>query len=138
MSANRLTIEGLDELLSALRRLPQDLADDGAGVVAATTNEAARSIVDGYPTVSGNLKDGVTAQVQRSGFGVIGTVRSRAKHAQIFEVGTASRQTALGYNRGAMPPGNVFVPVMIRRRKRMYELLKAIVAKQGLEVSGDA
>jgi hypothetical protein len=40
-----------------------------------------------------------------SGFSAGAIVINRAKHAAIFENGTQARHTAIGANRGSMPPG---------------------------------
>jgi len=37
-----------------------------------------------------------------------------------------------------MPPGRVFIPTMIKIRRRMYDDLKAMLARAGLKVTGDA
>ena len=65
-------------------------------------------------------------------------VKNRAKHAYIFENGTQARHTGLGYNRGAMPPGHVFIPEIVRRRRGMYEKLAEMLRQHGLQVPGDA
>jgi hypothetical protein len=39
---------------------------------------------------------------------------------------------------GRMPPGNIFIPAVVRRRREMYEQLKAMLTRHGLEVSGNA
>lgn len=136
--SSSLTFEGLDDLRAALRALPHELAQEGGDVIVETTNNAADEIMAGYPDVTGHLRGGVKFSIERSEFGVIGIVKNTAKLANIFEVGSQARHTELGANRGSMPPGHVFVPVVMRRRRQMYDQLKDVLAKAGIEVSGDA
>jgi hypothetical protein len=134
--SSSVTFEGLAELRAALLALPADLTAEASGIVTATANEAARSIVDGYPTRTGNLKDGVyVTRVRVSTFGTAAVVTNRAKHAFIFEMGTQARHNAIGANRGSMPPGRVFVPRVQRYRARMYGELADMIARHGLEVT---
>jgi hypothetical protein len=65
-------------------------------------------------------------------------VKNTAKHAWIFENGTQARHNDLGANRGSMPPGHVFIPAVIKRRRIMYQQLRALLERHGLKVSGDA
>jgi hypothetical protein len=136
MSNNRIQFTGLDALQQALRSLPADLARQGGTIVAASTASAGAAVVAAYPEVSGNLKSHVKVTVEQTQFGTIGRVRSTAKHAFIFENGTQTRQTSLGHNRGAMPPGNVFVPTVVRTRRAMVQQLIQLVNDQGLRVTG--
>jgi hypothetical protein len=71
----------------------------------------------------------------RSGrWGASAQVRSNAPHAHFFEYGTQARQTDLGYNRGPMPGKNVLVPIVQRRRLRMYDALAGMVERAGFTV----
>lgn len=139
MSQNRIRFDGLDELKQALRQLPAELTAEASGIVDGAANEAMREIVDKYPTRTGNLKDGVTVtHFEGARFSAGAIVKNTAKHAFIFEHGTQARHTDLGANRGSMPPGHVFVPIVIRKRRAMYERLKTLLVSKGLVVSGDA
>lgn len=136
MSA-RVRFEGLDELRAALRQLPEELRNDALALVIQTGDEAADTIRAAYEAsrVSGNLARGVkTASIPAGRFGAAVAVRSTAKHAFIFENGTQTRKTQLGANRGAMPPGRVFVPIMIRHRRMLHHLLVDLVQRAGFEV----
>jgi hypothetical protein len=126
--------EGLDELRAALRQLPEALTDEGATIVYDTGDQAAAAMVAAYPRVSGKLKQGVRVrQSQYSRFGVQATVVNTAKHAWMFEHGTEARHTALGANRGRMPVGQVFVPIMERYRRDMYnQKFRALLERHGL------
>lgn len=138
MSNNRIVFDGLAELKVALQNLPADLAREAGFIVYANADEAAREVKAAYPSRTGNLRARVSVKKERGQFGASATVRNTAKHAHLFENGTQARHTALGANRGSMPPGHVFVPVMIRRRRVMYQVLKDLLVKHGLLVSGDA
>jgi hypothetical protein len=65
-------------------------------------------------------------------------VKSTAKHAALFEIGTQARHTNIGANRGSMPPGKIFVPVVVRKRRAMYERLKELLVRHGAKVNGNA
>lgn len=140
MSNNRFQFDGLAELRAALRALPSELVGEGSNIVLGEGNAAAFEIKSGYAAHrrSGNLQDRVDVIQERSQFVAGVLVRNTSPHAVIFENGTQIRHDAKGRNRGAMPPGHVFVPVMIRRRRRMYGLLGNLLTRHGLQVSGDA
>jgi hypothetical protein len=79
----------------------------------------------------------VSKRVSRSGI-VSYLVRNPAKHAAIFEFGTQARHTKLGANRGSMPPGHVFLPIVQQRRRTMYLRLKDMLVRFGFnQVFGD-
>ena len=78
-------------------------------------------------------------------------MKSSAPHATLFETGTQTRQTKLGYNRGFMfaknapavssgwsagprRGANIFVPVVTRYRRRMLEDMLPILEQEGLSV----
>lgn len=136
--ANRIVWEGLDELRAALRALPDELAAEASGIVLAAAEAARQEIVDAYPHRTGALWSGMAVTTTAAGrYGAGAVVINRAKHAYIFEVGTQARHTSLGANRGSMPAGNVFIPRVIKHRRAMYEQLKALLERAGLEVSGE-
>lgn len=135
-SNNRIEYTGLTELKAALRSLPADLARLGNVIVSAHTQAAYDSIRALYPEVTGTLKQRMRIDIEQSAFGTIGRVRSTAPHAWLYENGSQTRQTALGYNRGAMPPNNVFIPEAIRKRRAMVQQLIQLVNDQGLQVTG--
>ena len=136
-SHNSLHWDGLEELKSALRNLPSHLTAEAAALVIAAGTGAKAEIVAAYPIgPTGNLRRGVTTQEQHSQFGVTVMVKSRANHAWIFENGTRRRQTDTGANRGEMPAKHIFIPIMTRRRRAMYEALNSLLTRNGLVVSG--
>jgi Bacteriophage HK97-gp10, putative tail-component len=131
--------DGLDEFKADLERLPEGLTTESDPIVATAAHEAASEIRAAYPTRTGNLKKNVFVSRLDKGKDFVGyIVKNSAPHAFIFENGTQARHTSIGANRGAMPPGHVFVPAVIRRRRQMYEQLKALLVRHGLVVSGDA
>lgn len=139
MSNNRIVFEGLDELKDALRALPAELTAEASRIVLEAAEAAKAEIIAAYPERSGNLKRGVIVKASAAGrYGTGALIQNRAKHAYIFEMGTQARHTDLGANRGSMPVGNIFIPIVARWRRRMYERLKELVASKGLEVEGDA
>jgi hypothetical protein len=135
---NKLVFEGLPDLLEDLKTLPADLVDDAVDVIEQTTSDAAATIRGDYHVRTGRLRNGVSSRVDQSGTRVVGMVTNRSPLANIYENGTQARHTDIGANRGSMPPGHVFVPTMIRKRRQMYERLKDVIARRGLAVSGDA
>lgn len=142
MSNNRLVLTGFEELKQQLRNLPTHLAEEAAGIVVAHAQTAAGNIRAAYPEgPTGNLKRGVKVdQVEvggRTNAGARARVRSTARHAFIYENGTQARHTDEGWNRGAMPPGNVFIPAVVRERRAMVNDLIAMVQREGLTVTGN-
>jgi len=135
-----LQLHGLEELKTALRNLPADLAEEAGRIVVAHATEAEHQIHAAYPTgPTGHLKRGVRLTVEPSSrVGVSATVKSSAPHAFIFERGTARRSTRKGANRGQMPtaPANErMIPIVIRARRRMVAALIQMVQKAGLVVT---
>jgi hypothetical protein len=133
--------DGLEELKRELRNLPADLTREASHVVEGTANAAATEIKRGYGKHrrTGNLQAGVlVTHFDKGKFSTGALVKNTAKHAHLFEVGTQARHTAIGANRGSMPPGHVFVPAVIKWRRRMYQELKDILVRHGLVVTGEA
>lgn len=138
MSRNRLELQGLTELRTALRQLPAELVQEASAIVLAHAEQAQRDIRDGYPTgPTGNLKRGVTVIRTTSRVTTAAIVRSRAPHAYIYEHGTTTRRTDRGANRGRMPEAPVerrMIPKVIRLRRRMVDQLIALVRRAGFTV----
>ena len=126
---------GLDELKAALKRLPAELTELAEPIITVAADNAAAEIKSAYPEgETGNLKRGVRVRKKSTRTGVAREVASTAPHAVIFEMGTQTRQTALGYNRGFMPGANIFVPIVEKKRREMFEDLVALVEEAGLDV----
>lgn len=138
-SNNRIRFDGLDELKAALRKLPERLTAVATEIVEATARETKAEVSAAYPTgPTGNLKRLVVISRWNGRYVTGAVVKNNAPHAYIFEHGTQVRKTSLGQNRGRMPPGRVFIPIVVRKRREMLERLKAMVEREGLMVSGDA
>jgi len=131
-------LTGMKELREALRRLPDDLAQEGADIVRDATEATKTATVQGYPSVSGELRDGVKTEYQRTAYGLKGRVRSTAPHAHLYEFGTADRKTSAGWPRGQVMEHPVLVPASERERTTMNERLIDLVRRAGFEVSGVA
>lgn len=139
MSDNRLTYDGLNEFVADLIQLPKELSGEGGDIVISRATEAGDDIRAEYAAsaVTGNLAEHVKVTVkEKNEFGAIAEVKSTARHAYIYENGTQIRKTKDGKNLGAMPPANIFVPTVIRKRRAMVDDLKDLMRDKGLEVSG--
>ena len=142
MSA-RMTIDGLPELLAALRNLPQDLLDEGTGIVDDQGQAAEAEIKANYDAhaFTGKLSRSVVREEQPAGrWGHAVVIRAKAKHAGLFERGTAARHTSQGSYRGVMPPAppmHRFIPVMERKRRAMFANLRRLLEAHGLLVTQD-
>ena len=137
---SQLVWSGLQELKAALRNLPTELAAEATGIVSGRAERAMRDIETSYPERTGNLRKGLRlgsgASVGR--FGASTILKNVSPHAWIFENGTQARHNDLGANRGAMPPGHIFIPIVIRQRRAMYHDLAALLERHGFTVSGVA
>jgi len=135
----KLNFDGMNELRAALQALPDDLAEEAAGIVTATAQEAKSSIQGGYPMgPTGNLRNRVTATNNAAHrAAAVSIVKSAAPHASIFEYGTKRRHTSKGWNRGKMPQppeAERMIPKVIRLRARMVSQLIELVRRAGFEV----
>jgi hypothetical protein len=132
-----LRFEGLEALKAKLRALPEDLASEAQGLVEQTAHEAATAIQRAYPRRTGTLRNRVyVTHFPQGRFSAGAVVKNTAPHAALFESGTQARHTAIGANRGAMPPGHIFIPAMQRARRAMWDRLKALMERHDLDVSG--
>lgn len=130
--------QGLEELRAALRHLPAEMRVHAQPIVTEEAEQAAEEIRAAYPRRTrgtGNLVKGVKLSHLVAGqFAAGAIVKNTAKHAWIFELGTQARHTDIGANRGTMPPGHVFVPIVMKHRRRMYERLQGVMEDAGLVV----
>lgn len=135
----RINFDGMNELRSALQALPQELANEAAGIVGTYAKQAEVETENGYPIgPTGNLRRRVTLSVQSNNASVKAIVSSRAPHAWIFEHGTGNRVTRNGANRGRMPqarPEQRMIPKVQRIRARMVNALIAFVREKGFVVN---
>jgi hypothetical protein len=144
MSAT-ITWIGLAELRAALKNLPAELTGNAAGIVRTAAATAAADIRAAYPEgETGNLRKGVRVSDKGGGVHTVrSVVRSTAPHAFLYEYGTQTRQTKAGAGRGWMfkkfglgprVGANVFVPIVERTRRQMFEALLPVLEKSGLDV----
>ncbi len=137
MANNRLVFEGLAELRAALRRLPAELTTEASRIVDGAANGGAADIKRTYPRRTGNLGDHVSVtHFDQGRFSAGAIVKNTATHAWMFEHGTQARHTAIGANRGSMPPGHVFIPRIMRARRLMYTQLADLLRRHGFQVTG--
>lgn len=147
MSNNRFVWQGMEEFKRALRALPNDLAGEAMRVVEASANGAALEIRTAYGqhVVTGNLQEHVEVDIQRTGLNVSAVVKATARHSHLFEYGTEARhyftkkrgiRHETGKMWGKQPGGFVFVPIVIKARRRMYERIIDIMKRAGLTVTG--
>lgn len=138
MSRVRVVMDGLPDFKAALRNLPDALTAEANDIVSAAAFEAKGQIQSAYPEgPTGNLRTGVTLNWNRSRATTTAIVRSRAKHAHLYEFGTRTRRTHRGANRGAMPeapPQQRMIPIAMRVRRKMLQALIAMVERAGLTV----
>ena len=136
---NQVVWQGLAELRAQLRQLPEDCTVEAARLVEGTANGAYVDIGGAYPRRTGNLRRGMRLQkTERNGMVVKAAVKNVAPHANLFEIGTQARHTKLGAYRGSMPPGHVFVPRIVRARRRLTAALKDMVTRRtGATVTGE-
>lgn len=137
--STRLQLHGLSELRAALRQLPEELTREASAIVVAAAEGAKSEIVGAYPTgPTGNLKAGVTVHRSHAQFTEQAIVRSRAKHAHLYEFGTKPRRTANGARRGSMPKApttRAMLPIVIRKRRQMVDALIEMVRRAGFQVN---
>jgi Bacteriophage HK97-gp10, putative tail-component len=138
VAENRLRIDGLAELREALKALPPELVREAGVIVHAQADAAAREIAGAYPVHTGNLRDHLRLEVGGDQVSATARIKNTAKHAWIFENGTAERRWASGKSTGRMPAGRVFIPIAMQRRRIMLSALIDLVERAGLHVSGAA
>lgn len=136
---------GLEELRAELRRLPADLTGEAARILEGTANGATVSVRTAYGAhrVTGHLQASVEVERLNTGpFGAAFRVKATDAIAWLFDNGSQARHWLSGKSTGAMwgktPPTHTFVRTMDRARRAMYDELKAMLRRHGLEVSGDA
>ena len=147
--------EGLDELRTALRNLPEELATQAASVVRASAEQAAMDTRLAYPVRQtglypgprrksswfppGILRGRVTTTDRSTPVSASFKVKSQAPHANLYENGGKFvRRNKRGANRGTMPAAPIdarMIPKVIRIRARMVQQLIEIVKAAGFEVT---
>lgn len=118
---------GMSALIEDLRRMPTAIEAEASHHVHDAADIMVAELNNEYAEVTGHLKRGIrTTRV--NAFRAI--VRSTARHAVIYERGTAMRMHASGKSVGAMPKANVFIPAAIKSRRQMTERIVDVVERQ--------
>ena len=137
----KVTLTGFTELLTDLDAMrPQSLAEEAFEIVDDAVETAAASLIQAYPLgETGGLRRGVKKSVKQTRTGVVGTVKSTAPHAHLWEFGSEVRATREGFHRGRMPSqyNHGLVGIALRWRKRMRAQLVAILTTKKLAVTDD-
>jgi hypothetical protein len=136
-----LKITGLEQLRADLKRLPEDLQREAAVIVQATADAMAVDVLGQYAVKTGNLRSHVRVETTSDVVGGVSSrVVSRARHAWLYERGTAGkkRQWKNGKNTGPMPAKKIFAPIAPLRRRIMTAALVELVQRAGLTVTGSA
>jgi len=111
---------GLTSFRAQLSAMPGALADAAVPILQSTADQAAETIRQQYPVVTGNLRRGVKVRgLKREGAAVSIVVASTAPHAHLYEYGTVLRANLKGSNRGTMPAKPVISAVAPRFRRAM-------------------
>ena len=139
--ANSLVFSGLEELRTALRNLPAELAADASQIVQRRAENVATSVKAAYPSRTGNLRAGVKlTHVDQGKYSAGVIVKSSAKHAWLYEYGSETRTYTtihgVKHPTGKMPPRPTFVPIVQRQRRAMWEDLAGLLREHGLLVTG--
>lgn len=135
----KLTLRGVDELREALRHLPDDLAGEAGAIIRDAATTAHRDVEAEFAAhvVTGNLERRLELHEVAAGrYGAILKVIDRAKHAWLFEHGSAARHWLNGKLTGTMPAAHVFVKAMVHQRAIMWDRLRVLVERHGLKVTG--
>lgn len=129
---------GLDDLLSDLLKLADHLGHDVGPIVYGHARKAEQQIRNAYPVRTGDLKNGMAVETIAAGsFGAAARVVNHSDHAGVFESGTQGHHRDLGADRGPMPPGHIFVPIVLRERRAMYAEIKTLLRSVGFTVTGE-
>jgi hypothetical protein len=145
MSDNRFVFDGLEELKEELRNLPSELAAEAGAIVTSNAEAAVADVRVTYAAhvASGHLLKGLFISTSSSAFGAGALVRNSSPIAWIFENGSQARHWKGGKGTGAMwgktsqPPTHTFIRAMMKHRARMYDDLRWLLKRHGLDVTGE-
>lgn len=121
---NELRLDGFDELKKELTALPTAARDESRPIVSSHAERAAATLRGVYPSVTGDLRDGVQV-IPRVGRGIaaVVTVRSSSAHAHLYEFGTYRSR-----------PHSAFLPITEIERRRSTAAVVDVVEAHGLGV----
>lgn len=141
--ASRLVWEGLDDLMDEIRRLPETLTGEATKLVEGAANAVTFEIRSAYPVRTGKLRNATKLMPLKSkGQFVAGAmVTNTSKLATIIENGSQARHyftvNGVKHLTGRMPPGHVFIPRIVRARRKLLQQLKDMVTRHGAIVTGE-
>jgi len=143
MAKSLLVWDGLAELRAELQKLPEQLTGEAAHLIEAAANSAKVDIAAAYPWRTGNLRKKTTVAVlARKGLIVGAVVKNTSKLATVVENGSQARHyltvNGVKHLTGKMPAQHVFVPRIVKARRKLTQDLKDMVARHGAVVTGDA
>ena len=126
---------GLAEYQAQLAQMPEALTVEAGHAVEGAVNGAYVAITGAYPVRTGNLRKGMRlTPVRRKGFVVAADVKNIAPHAILFERGTQARHyftvNGVKHLTGRMPPGNIFIPRILKARRALTQSLKEMLVRR--------
>lgn len=136
MAKARMVWQGLDELKATLQALPDTLTVEAGKLSETHANAAAFEIRSGYPVMTGGLRNATKVAVITKGPHRTGRrVVNLHPLAHFFETGTKVRHyvtvNGVKHLTGAIKARHVFVPRIIRHRRRFIDALKAALLRHG-------
>jgi Bacteriophage HK97-gp10, putative tail-component len=114
-----VTWRGLDEHARALAELPTLVQAKGDAIVSDQMRAAYAEIRAAYPVRTGHLRASLTLQETTRHGATVVTVINTARYALAFEYGHRTTQAG----QPARAAGKVFVPRMLRARRRAWQAL---------------
>lgn len=139
MASVTVTLVGIEELRQALQNLPTELVAEANQIVRAAGEKSKDETAAAYnaeQTPVPDLTTGLRLTGVADSSGAQWRLLNRHPLAHLYEFGTATRQTSLGYNRGAARAHPTLVPIAMTNRAAMYEQLRALVLRAGFELVG--
>ena len=133
-----VTWNGMDTFKQELQLLTANLVSEAEGILISSAFDAADALRAAYPYREGGLIRGVTVIPSRGVTLAGAAVKNLAPHALIYEDGTVTRETHLGYNRGRMQGTPTFRPITNRYHdEAITAIIDRIYAHGAADVSGD-
>lgn len=128
---------GIAELQAAFAQLPKALAEE-ANAIALTHAQAAEAEVRAAwapHSKSGEMLGELRIETIAVGpYTRAAVLVATSPQALWLEMGTVARHTRQGWERGAMPGTNVFIPAMRKMRAAFYAEVEALLERYGMSV----
>lgn len=129
----RIRLDGVEDFRRQLLELPETIATEAREIVHNAAENASEEIRGRY--TSQTLKAAMKVTHKDDGPLHARSIVENTSHlSNWFENGTEERHTKLNQNRGRMPPAHIFVPIAMRARRRMEDVLMELVRRTGLRV----